>query len=158
MNNQWKTTGLIIFLVAAGVIIFLLSLQSGNRKPEQGVLLQDIFHRPIEKRVPPSVAALPSKKADPVPPLAIVASIENGHESGFAIQVYSFQDRHRAQAALASLKNSGYRAFMVVSDLGAKGVWYRVRISGIADQTAAHKMLEDIRRNYNSGFILKPKN
>jgi len=39
--------------------------------------------------------------------------------------------------------------------LGEKGVWYRVRIGGIADEAAAHSMLADIRRSYSSGFILK---
>ena len=45
-----------------------------------------------------------------------------------------------------------------MSDLGKKGVWWRVSIGGIADEAAARKMLDDIRKNYNSGFILKPKN
>ena len=73
------------------------------------------------------------------------------------IQVYSFQDRNRAEGALQALKNNGYHAFLVTSDLGEKGVWYRVRVGGISDEAAAHKTLEDIRKNYNSGFILKPR-
>ena len=147
MTNQSKTTWLIIFLIAAGVVIFLLSLQSGKPHNEGGVVLRDIFHQQSGK----------TQKADPVPPMGIVTSPEGGHEAGFAIQVYSFQDRNRAKAALSSLRNSGYQAFMVISDLGEKGVWYRVRIGGVADEAAAHKMLADIRRDYNSGFILKPK-
>jgi cell division septation protein DedD len=72
--------------------------------------------------------------------------------------VYSFRDRNMAEAALQALKNSGYQAFLVMSDLGKKGDWYRVRVGGIGDEAAAHKMLGEIRKNYNSGFILKPKN
>ena len=89
--------------------------------------------------------------------MAIVTNPVDGHEAGFAIQVYSFQDKNRAENALGTLKNNGYQAFLIVSDLGEKGVWYRVRIGGIADEATAHKMLEQIRKNYNSGFILKPK-
>lgn len=147
MANQSKNTWLIILLIAAGVVIFFFSLQPGKLKNDQGVVLRDIFHQQVEK----------TRKVDPVPPMGIVTSPVNGHEAGFAIQVYSFQDRNRAQKALLSLRNNGYQAFMVVSDLGEKGVWYRVRIGGITDEAAAHKMLEDVRRNYNSGFILNPK-
>lgn len=93
---------------------------------------------------------------DPVPAMAIVTTPENGKEEGFTVQVYSFQDKNRAHAAVASLKASGYKAFLVVSDLGEKGVWYRVRIGGLADEAQATVLLEEIRRNYNSGFIVKP--
>ncbi|MBF0504643.1 MAG: SPOR domain-containing protein [Candidatus Omnitrophica bacterium] len=154
--NQFKNSWLIILLISAGVVIFFLSSKQSRPPEERGVVLRDIFHQQTLKiKSGPSVP-LP-KKADPVPPMGIVTSPEGGQEAGFAIQVYSFQDRNRAQAALLSLKNSGYRAFMVVSDLGEKGVWYRVRIGGIPDEASAKKMLADIRRNYNSGFILKTK-
>jgi len=142
MTGSFKNTWWIFILIVAGGIIFFLSLHPNTPQSDQGVVLNDIFHQ----------------KIDPVPPLAIVTSPVDGHEAGFTIQVYSFQDRNRAQTALQSLKNSGYQAFLIMSDLGEKGVWYRVRVGGIADEAAARKMLDEIRKNYNSGFILKPKN
>ncbi len=129
-------------MVVAGGVILFLSLHANKPQSDRGVVLNDIF----------------SKKADPVPPMAIVTSPVNGHEAGFTIQVYSFQDRNRAETALQTLKNSGYQAFLIMSDLGEKGVWYRVRIGGIGDEAAARKMLDEIRKNYNSGVILKPQN
>jgi len=143
---QLKNTWLIIFLITAGVVIFFLSFQPGRSRNDEGLLLRDIFHKQVQTT---------HKVADPVPAMGIVTSPVAGHEAGFTIQVYSFQDKNRAYAALSSLKNRGYQAFMVVSDLGEKGVWYRVRIGGIADEAAAHSMLADIRRSYSSGFILK---
>ena len=148
MPNLFKNTWWIFLLVALGGTIFFLSLNANKPQGDQGVMLNDIFNSP---------PAAP-KKADPVPPMAIVTSPVNGHEAGFTIQVYSFQDKNRAQTALQTLKNSGYQAFMIMSDLGEKGVWYRVRIGGIEDAAMAHKMLDEIRKNYNSGFILKPEN
>ncbi len=141
MPNSFKNTWWIFLLIVAGGIIFFLSLHPNKPQGDRGVVLNDIF----------------PKKADPVPPMAIVTSPVNGHEAGFTIQVYSFQDRNRAETALQALKNSGYQAFLMMSDLGEKGVWYRVRVGGIADEAAARKMLDEIRKNYNSGFILKPK-
>jgi len=128
-------------LIVAGGTIFFLSLHPNKPQNGQGVVLNDIF----------------PKKAGPVPPMAVVTSPVDGHEAGFTIQVYSFQDKNRAETALQVLKNSGYQAFLIMSDLGEKGVWYRVRVGGIVDEAAARKMLDEIRKNYNSGFILKPQ-
>jgi len=160
MANSNNNTWWIVLLAVVGGIILFLSLHPSKPQTDQGVVLNDIFHQQgatPEPATTSSVPSVPTKKADPVPPLAIVASLVDGKESGFTIQVYSFQDSNRAQRALQTLKNSGYQAFLMMSDLGEKGVWYRVRVGGIADEAAAHKMLEEIRKNYNSGFILKPQ-
>jgi len=144
MNSLSKSIWWILLLIAAGGVIFFLSWHSDKPKGDQGVVLNDIFHQPN-----------PPQKADPVPAMAFVTSPVNGHESGFTIQVYSFQDKNRAEAALQALRSRGYQAFLIMSDLGEKGTWWRVRVGAIADEAAAHKTLEDIRKNYNSGFILK---
>ena len=146
MANQFKAVWVIVFLLVAGGAMFLLS-QKQQSTPVQGVVLQDIFTQPAKSE---------EKSKDPIPALAIVTSPENGHEAGWTIQVYSFQDKNRADKALTNLKTKGYNAFMIVSELGEKGTWYRVRVGSIPDESAAHKILEDIRRSYNSGFIVKP--
>jgi cell division septation protein DedD len=158
MGELFKSVWWVIILIAAGGVIFFLSLHPNKPQGDQGVVLNDIFHQQSAQTESGNSQAAPPKKADPVPPMAIVTSPVNGKEEGFTIQVYSFQDRNRAQAALQSLINSGYSATMLMSDLGEKGIWFRVRVGGIADEAAAHKMLDEIRKNYNSGFILKPKN
>ncbi len=138
-------------LIAAGAVIIVMSMA---RKPqtEQPVAMQDVFNQAPDQQTlsTPGVA-------DPVRSPAIVTSPENGQEAGFAVQVYSFQDRIRADKALVSLKEAGYKAFMEVSDLGPKGTWYRVRIGGLENETQAQTMLDEIRKNYKSGFIVKPK-
>ena len=158
MKNIW----LVIVLGAAGAVVLLLL---SSHKPESGttVAMQDVFSQTPEKTQAPSAPAavkLPSvvaPVADPVRAPAIVTSPENGHEAGFAVQVYSFQDRIRAEKALAGLKQNGYKAFMEVSDLGPKGTWYRVRVGGLNNESQAQAMLDEIRKNYKSGFIVKPK-
>ena len=142
MANLSKNTVLIFLLIAAGGVILFLSFPFSRPQNDQGVVLKDIF---------------PPQKAEPLPPMVIETNTAGGHGAGFTIQVYSFQDKNRAENALKALKNRGYQAFLIMSDLGPKGTWYRVRVGGIMDAAAAHKMLDDIRKNYNSGFILKPK-
>lgn len=124
-------------LVAAGVTMFFLSLKQNNQ-PSNKVALQEVVQ-------------------DPVPSPAIVTSPEGGQETGFAVQVYSFGDKNRAQAALTNLKNNGYKAYLVISDLGPKGIWYRVRIGGLQNELQARAMLNEVRKIYHSGFIVKPK-
>ena len=148
-NSSNKSVWLIVVLVAAGAVIFALSFKQKSQPP-QGVVLQEIFNQ----QPATSDAAAP---ADPVKSPAIVTDPTDGHEAGFAVQVYSFQDKNRAEKALVNLKAAGYKAFMVVSDLGEKGIWYRIRVGGLADEKAAEDMLQDIRKNFKSGFIIKPK-
>ena len=141
MGNSLKSTWWVFILIAVGGIILFLSLYSNKPQSDQGVVLNDILHQP--------------PKANPVPPVVIETSPVSGHEAGFTIQVYSFQDKDRAETALQTLKNSGYQAFLITTDLGKKRVWYRVRVGGIPDEAAARKMLDEIRKNYNSGFIVQ---
>ena len=158
MGDLLKNIWWVFILIAAGAVIFFLSLHPGKPQADQGVVLNDLFHQKSARTESGNSPAAAPKKADPVPPMAIVTSPVDGKEEGFTIQVYSFQDKNRAETALQSLKNNGYQAFLIMSDLGEKGIWFRVRVGGIADEAAAHKMLDEIRKNYNSGFILKPKN
>jgi cell division septation protein DedD len=150
MKNLW----LVLVLVAAGVVVFSLSL--GHKPQGDSVALSEVFKQTPQPQAQPAEG---SKLAyDPVPSPAIITNPSNGHEEDFSVQVYSFHDNSRAEKALAALKEAGYdKAFMEMSDLGEKGVWYRVRIGGLATEAQARTVLEDVRKNYNSGFIIKPK-
>lgn len=156
-NTLW-----IIIAVVAAVGVLLLVLTGRKQEAPQGVVLEDVF-----KQTPPpsnamnavqsAVSSAAESLTDPVPSPAIVTSPQNGREEGFSVQVYSFQDRARADRALQQLKDAGYKAFMEVSDLGEKGTWYRVRIGELENEAAAKAMLDEVRKNYKSGFIVKPK-
>ncbi len=111
------------------------------------------FFNLVPKYQQAAVAA--TAKQDPVTSPSIVTSPQDGKEQGFTVQVYSFLDSQRAQKAVEALKNEGYKAFQEVSDLGDKGIFYRVRIGDLANETEAQKLLEEIRKNYKDGFIAK---
>lgn len=154
MANSSKQIWVVVALVATGALFLVLAKE---HKPDnnQGVQMQEVFNQTPEPAA--TTASTPETKADPIPSPAIVTMPVNGVEEAFAIQVFSFMDKNRADKSLEVLKQSGYKAFMEVSDLGAKGVFYRVRIGDIANETEARKMLEEIRRDFKSGFIIKPK-
>lgn len=151
-----KNMGVIIGLVAVGVIIIALTFTQ-KPQPSQSVTMQDVFRQtPVQPAVD-AVAGEEAKNADPIPAPAIITTPEMGQEAGFTVQVYSFQDRTRAERAMDALKSAGYKAYMEVSDLGPKGTWYRVRIGGLENEAQAKAMLDEVRKNYQSGFIVKPQ-
>ena len=152
MPSQNKSIWIMMVLVAAGGIILFLSLKQHNPSSNK-VEMQEILNT---KSFPETINNQQVDK-DPVPSPAIVTSPEHGQEAGFAVQVYSFRDEKRSDAALTNLKNAGYDAFVQISDLGEKGTWYRVRIGGLKDEAQAKSLLETVRKNFNSGFIVKPK-
>lgn len=163
MAQQFKGLWLVLILAIIGVAIFFITQpqQVAEVKP-QGVYIQDVIPKPkqeaaaVNTEIPQPAAAVSAEIQDPVPSGAIVTEENPGQPTGYAVQVYSFQDKNRAQAALDVLKASGYAAFLIISDLGEKGLWYRVRVGGLSDEAKAVETLEAIRKNYNSGFIIKP--
>ena len=75
-------------------------------------------------------------------------------KSAFAIQVFSFKDKVRADAALKQLKDKGYPAYVMMSDLGPRGVFYRVRVGSFVTEGEAEKSLEAVARDFKSGIIV----
>jgi cell division septation protein DedD len=144
-----KSMWIVLVLVIAGGTIFFLSSKPSNTSNK--VVMQEVFDQK------PAGTSNPAMEKDPVPSPAIVTSPEMGKEAGFAVQVYSFKDEKRADAALANLKAQGYKAYIEMSDLGQKGTWYRVRIGSLANEAEAKATLETIRKNFNSGIMIKPK-
>ena len=173
MSNALKNSWPIVFLVTAGVLIFILALFQKSPQPHQITMQATIapvqkVNAVVEQMVPDALAASAetpqadtsekSKPQDPVSAPAIITSPVRGLETGFTIQVYSFQDKARAEKALENLRGNGYpQAYIIVSDLGEKGTWYRVRVGGIASEQKAKDTLEQLRKVYNSGFIVKPQ-
>ena len=153
MASQNKNLWIVIVLIVAGAVILFLSFKQKDSS-NKAVSMGEIFD---QKPFGASPGTNLQFDKDPVPSPAIVTSPEHGQEAGFAVQVYSFKDQKRADAALLNLKEAGYSAYIEISDLGEKGTWYRVRIGGLQNETEARSMLENIRKNFNSGFIVKAK-
>ena len=75
-------------------------------------------------------------------------------KDSFAVQVYSFKDKARADAAIEKLKAKGYKSYIMVSDLGARGVWYRVRVGSFGTEEEARTELDAITVDFKSGIIV----
>lgn len=64
---------------------------------------------------------------------------------GFTVQVRSSPNEADAKAAVASLAAAGFEAYVVRADLGARGVWYRVRVGRFESREDARKTAAKLR-------------
>jgi DedD protein len=131
-----------------------------------GTLLGNDAQRPVEKAIgeiekariapPPVVAVAPPKPPDP--PKASDKQIEKQIEkqidkqaaddkpkkhhdadtSSFTLQISSFQDKGEAETLLASIRSSGYQAYLTSAEVDGKGTFYRVRVGKYGSMDAAN--------------------
>ncbi len=147
----------VLLLVVAGV--FVAMSFSKEKSPAAQMVKEDV----LADKTPP--AAAPIKQQHTLEDQAAVAAVKakpaiveapkviTSRES-YAIQVYSFKDKTRADAALDKLKSKGYKAYVMVSDLGARGIWYRVRVGSFSTETDARNVLDPIISEFKSGIIV----
>ena len=114
---------------------------------------------PVAEAAPPPAAA-PAPAADPAPVAAIppkpkVAAADAApvpaKPSQYVVQVGSKQNQTEALATFADMQQkyptllASYRPMVQKADLGAKGVWYRLRIGPIVDKSAATKLCGQLK-------------
>lgn len=63
----------------------------------------------------------------------------------YTIQVSSHAERQTAEEDVRRMKQSGFAAFIVISELQGKGTWYRVRVGRFTNRDAAEKLQKDIQ-------------
>lgn len=143
------------FLVIAAVIAVLaLSKPSSNTdKPSVDVLSETSVPAqaaPVQAPAAPVQAAVEDKKEEGIinPPHEVKSA------PTYAVQVYSFKEKARSEAALKALKEKNYPAYIMVSDLGARGIWYRVRVGTFTKEVDAQAALQSVTRDFKSGIIV----
>lgn len=145
-------------LVIAGFGIIALAVTQ-NQVEKEAVTFQDIF--PEENGAPSGAddkaAMASSAMMDPVQSPAIVANSDSGFQVMYAVQLYSFKDKARADVMVNTLKSQGHPAYMQMSDLGAKGTWYRVRVGSFATAEEAKALLAEIGQEHQGSIVVKEK-
>jgi cell division septation protein DedD len=75
-------------------------------------------------------------------------------DGGYSVQVGSFASVADAGRYKKTLQQKGYPVFIAEADLGAKGIWYRVRLGPYADADAAQKVLRKAAEtDHIKGFV-----
>ncbi len=87
-------------------------------------------HHPVNPLVSPAAkSTAPEKQAAKAP-----------EASGFAVQVASFSLKSEAESIKNKLTSKGYNVSIVESNLGEKGIWYRVKVGRKLDPVAAKEL------------------
>jgi cell division protein FtsN len=101
--------------------------------------------KPEKKTIP--VEAVKKSVARPSPAVENKAASHKQATSAklrYTIQVSSHTERQTAEDDVRRMKQSGFAAFIVTSELQGKGTWYRVRIGRFTNRDAAEKLQKDI--------------
>ncbi len=98
---------------------------------------------------PPAPEAKP--KPAPKPQQTAAVAPAAAAPTKYVVQVGSKKNQTDALASFADMQQkypsllANYRPMVQKADLGAKGVWYRLRIGPIADKTAATKLCGQLK-------------
>ncbi len=63
----------------------------------------------------------------------------------YTLQISSYQEKQMAAEDVKKMKQRGYSAFVVTSQLEGKGTWYRVRVGSFSNKAAAEKLQKELR-------------
>ena len=73
----------------------------------------------------------------------------------YSVQVASSQRREDAERLVQRFGANGFQAYIMEADLGAKGVWYRVRVGNFVKRDQAEEFKKELERT-SSGMIKSP--
>jgi len=73
----------------------------------------------------------------------------------YTLQTASYQDRSIADQDVKTMKQNGFAAFVVSSEIPGKGTWYRVRVGSFANRGSAEKLQKELRSKAGiNSFVL----
>ncbi len=102
-------------------------------------------------QAPPPPEAKPKPAAKPAVQQTAAVAPAAAAPTKYVVQVGSKKNQTDALASFADMQQkyptllASYRPMVQKADLGAKGIWYRLRIGPIADKTAAGKLCSQLK-------------
>jgi len=104
----------------------------------------------LQKTIGPQQAALPAAApadiTQAIPPSALEKPAPKPGE--FSVHVFSFKTQQAAQHEIDRLNKRGFNAYLETVDLGAKGIWHRVKVGHYATRDEAEQARQDIKKKY----------
>ncbi|MBI4238497.1 MAG: SPOR domain-containing protein [Deltaproteobacteria bacterium] len=89
-------------------------------------------------------------------PPAELSELQGASGLPYAIQVGAYRDAKEARHKVSEWKTRGYSAYVISSDLGDKGQWYRVRIGAFATRGEASNFLTELKgRETADGIVVQ---
>ncbi len=63
----------------------------------------------------------------------------------YTLQIASYQEKEMADEGVRKMKQRGFAAFVVATNVEGKGTWYRVRLGSFSNKTSAEKLQKELR-------------
>lgn len=114
--------------------------QSGRKKTEEKKTEITIEREPLEPAKAPSV-----KQKPPAPKKGPSGSDAQTSKVRFTVQIASYPDRELAEDEVRRMKQLGYAAFVVSSDVPERGTWHRVRLGSFQNKASADKLARELQ-------------
>ncbi len=118
-----------------------------EKKPEQKVERlerQEKAEKPEKSERTAVIVKPPEQKVQPAKKEPVITR-SPASKVRYTLQVASYQERDVAEADVRRLKQHGFSAFVIASELEGKGTWYRVRVGSFTDKAAAERLQKEIR-------------
>ncbi|MHA1113188.1 MAG: SPOR domain-containing protein [Alphaproteobacteria bacterium] len=115
---------------------------------------------PPKAALPRAEAPKAAAKAAPVKPAP--STVKSGAKGKFLVQLASMRTPGAARTAWGRMKRDHAALLgkldldVARADLGAKGVWYRVRAGGLADAAAAKRLCDGLKARKQPCLIVRP--
>ena len=111
--------------------------------------------RAEKKSVQPEPVKQTAVKPSPAPEKK-TASIKQPASSKlrYTIQVSSHQEKQAAEDEVIRMKQNGFAAFIVASELPGKGTWYRVRLGSFTNKDSAEKLQKTVNTKVGISSII----
>lgn len=123
---------------------FYKALPSGQKNTVLGSGIntkEDHSKAPLQAPVPANLnkpaPADPTKPPTDKPGASDKTAAKQGDSSGFTVQIASYPLKSEAETQKNKLVAKGYHVFIIESNQGDKGTWYRVRVGRKLDHDAA---------------------
>ena len=126
--------------------------------PEESPTIIRVKKMPIESTLAEfmKVASIPAGKPAARPASQLALPPPPKELGRYTVQVGASQDRAEAHRIEARARTSGLRPYVVEANLGAKGVWYRVRVGAFDTREAAERFRRDVDRELRGSAAVMP--
>jgi cell division septation protein DedD len=133
-------------------------------QPAVPVRPEPVQPRPVEPEPAPATTQNIERYSDPVaqPARSSTGSAVAGGNSDWVVQVSSLRSQGEAQdtwnrlsAKFGDVMPSSAYADIMQADLAEKGIYYRVRVAGLADKSAANQLCNKLKAQGQACFVAR---
>jgi cell division septation protein DedD len=134
--------------------------QEAQKQVSQDLMLEEedvIIERPdsrLLQKEETASAPVVEQPDEPEPVDTGVVRVRSSEASRYSIQVGSYNDKKEADSKLATWRNKGYPAYMMIADIPNKGRWYRVRIGAFPNRVEAEEYVKRELSNVSTLIVL----